>query len=148
MLAGRCLRALSVRQPWADAIVLGYKHVENRKWAPSLATMYRHLDDNPLVIHASKKFDELGARRCRERGMSAADIDRARARCGGFVGDAIFCGILTACSSVWFEGPIGWVLANGRAVEFLPAPGTLGFFPVPLHAVAHLDHAAPLSRLP
>lgn len=41
--------ALSVRQPWAWAIISGGKTIENRSWT----TPYR----GPLLIHAGKAFD-------------------------------------------------------------------------------------------
>jgi hypothetical protein len=41
--------ALSVRQPWADLIMDGWKPVENRTWT----TDYR----GPVIIHAGKKWD-------------------------------------------------------------------------------------------
>lgn len=45
-------KALSVRQPWADLIVDGYKDIENRNWQ----TKYRGL----LLIHAPLKVDMVG----------------------------------------------------------------------------------------
>jgi hypothetical protein len=44
--------ALSVRQPWAWAIVSGYKDVENRSWP----TNYR----GTLFIHAGQRLDRAG----------------------------------------------------------------------------------------
>jgi hypothetical protein len=41
--------ALSVRQPWADLIMGGWKPVENRTWT----TDYR----GPVIIHAGKTWD-------------------------------------------------------------------------------------------
>lgn len=46
------MRALTVRQPWADAIVFGDKTVENRTWA----TSWR----GPLLIHAATQLDRDG----------------------------------------------------------------------------------------
>jgi len=42
------MKALSIRQPWAWAIVAGHKKFENRSWK----TSYR----GPLIIHAGKQF--------------------------------------------------------------------------------------------
>jgi len=47
--------ALSVRQPWANLLVWGLKTIEVRSWS----TNYR----GPLLIHASKKVDEIGNKR-------------------------------------------------------------------------------------
>ena len=48
------MKALSIRQPWADLILSGLKDVENRTWK----TSYRGI----LAIHASKTFDIKGYR--------------------------------------------------------------------------------------
>jgi ASCH domain len=46
------MRALTIQQPWADAIVLGPKRVENRSWpAP------RRLIGQEVALHAGKKID-------------------------------------------------------------------------------------------
>jgi hypothetical protein len=42
------VKALTLTQPWASAIALGYKHVETRSWQ----TAYR----GPIAIHAAKGF--------------------------------------------------------------------------------------------
>jgi len=46
------MKALTICQPWAWAIVHGPKRVENRRWP----TRYR----GPLLIHAGKSHDWLG----------------------------------------------------------------------------------------
>mgnify|MGYP000085348797 CR=1 FL=1 len=46
------MRALTVRQPWAEAIACGAKLVENR----SMGTRYR----GPLAVHAGKGWAEWG----------------------------------------------------------------------------------------
>ena len=53
------MKALTVRQPWADLIVAGVKDVENRSWR----THYR----GPLVIHSAR------------RRPTPADVERAEA---------------------------------------------------------------------
>ncbi len=47
--AGPLVRALTIRQPWAWAVIYGGKDVENRRWR----TAYR----GPLLIHAGKNAD-------------------------------------------------------------------------------------------
>lgn len=49
------MKALSIRQPWADAILFGGKRVENRTWpAPADAVGSR------ILIHAAKAYDPMG----------------------------------------------------------------------------------------
>src|SRR3989344_7853918 len=45
-----CMKALSLKQPWADLIVQGKKIIETRKWR----TNFR----GEFYIHASKSFDK------------------------------------------------------------------------------------------
>lgn len=107
-------RCLSVRQPWAWAIVAGHKPIENRDWE----TDYR----GPLVIHASKT---LG---CEPRNFSGecdmvaylAELEalppEARLS-GGFVGLVELRGCVRAAISPWFTGDVGLEL---RAIEQWP----------------------------
>lgn len=46
------VRAVSVRQPWADAILFGGKRTENRTWALPCAAA-----GNVVLIHAAKSAD-------------------------------------------------------------------------------------------
>lgn len=61
------MRVLTVRQPWAWAIIHGQKDIENR--SRNIAGSYR----GPVAIHAGKAFDFSGAGACRE---IAADYPR------------------------------------------------------------------------
>lgn len=45
------MKALTVKQPWASAIVQGIKDVENRTW--------HTLHTGPLVIHSGKTSDQI-----------------------------------------------------------------------------------------
>lgn len=45
----KALPALTIKQPWAQLIMLGIKDIENRTWA----TEYR----GPIFIHAGQKWD-------------------------------------------------------------------------------------------
>jgi ASCH domain len=47
------VKALTIRQPWAWAVVYAGKDVENRRWQ----TSYR----GPLLIHAAKEDDPAGS---------------------------------------------------------------------------------------
>ena len=46
------MKALTIRQPWADAIVHGTKRTENRTWK----TTHR----GPVLIHAGVAYDPMG----------------------------------------------------------------------------------------
>ena len=47
------MKALSIRQPWAELIVAGLKDIENRTWR----TDYR----GPVLIHAGMKIEPIDA---------------------------------------------------------------------------------------
>ena len=120
--------ALSVRQPWAWAIVPGGKDFENRDWRkpnPGLAFRGR------VAIHASTGMT-------RDEYESAADFMRHSCGVvapqphllvrGGIIGsvdvvDVVrYAGACTAeqRASPWFVGPVGLVLRD-------PAPGDWGY---------------------
>ena len=61
--------AISIKQPWANMIALGYKTIETRKWK----TNYR----GPLLICASKTVDHRAA-------MTAYDLEPERFSRGHF----------------------------------------------------------------
>lgn len=136
------MRALSIRQPWAYAILTGAKPVENRNWPTNVR--------GRVLIHASKK-EERGDvypvlwRVARQLGRSLDDIEidyHARKNLGCIVGVATIADCVTEHPSEWFVGTHGFVM---RDPVFLPEPipckGALGFFYV-LPDVAETVRAA------
>ena len=130
------MKALSIRQPWAELIVAGLKDIENRKWR----TDYR----GPVLIHAGMKIepidDDLRELVKRISGFDlpqAADLPR-----GGIVGQAEIVDVVQSSPSRWFSGPYGFVLANARRLPFRPMPGQPGIFEV----ATACDEAAPQAR--
>lgn len=122
-------KALSVRQPWAWAIIHAGKDVENRSQAA-----LRHMDfsrAHRIAIHASKgmtreEYEYAAAFMRRDLGVPcppAADLLR-----GGIIGSVAVVGIVKESASPWFVGPRGIVLADPRTCDFIPAVGRLGFF--------------------
>lgn len=59
------MKALSLTQPWASMVAIGYKQFETRSWS----TSYR----GPLAIHASKGFP----RSARDFAMSSRHVRQA-----------------------------------------------------------------------
>lgn len=123
-------RALSIRQPWAWAILNADKDIENRSWS----TSYR----GPVAIHASKGLTasefsefiatahEISTVRPFPSGLTVPPIaDFSR---GGIVGVVDIVDCVRRSGSPWFFGPWGFVLENARPVEFIPVRGALGFF--------------------
>ena len=114
------MKALSIQQPWAHAILRSGKDIENRTWT----TSYR----GPLLIHAGKRYDDAGPGdlvRMGERFKPKSD-----AQLGGIVGIVWLGSIVQASASRWFGGPYGWVVGHAQPVPFTPLRGHLGLFNV------------------
>lgn len=121
--------ALSIRQPWAWAIINAGKDIENRDWS----TKFR----GPVCIHAAKgmtqgefdSFVDLSRVMFRE-GLWKGDFipERKALSRGGIVGVCDIVDCVNASESPWFFGRYGFVLKNARPVEFIPVKGALGFF--------------------
>lgn len=118
------MKALSLMQPWAWAVVRGIKDIENRKWA----TKFR----GELLIHASMRWDPIGAIVLRENGVEPPSEKDLAFYFGAFVGKVTVIDCVRWHPSKWFFGPWGFVLEN--PVEFkspVAYPGQLGIFSVP-----------------
>lgn len=124
------MKALSIRQPWAWAILHAGKDIENRAWA----TRYR----GPLLIHAAKgmsrgEYDHFA-------NWHVADLAAAGAvlpaptdlRRGGVIGRVDVVDCVDEHPSPWFRGHWGFVLANPVPFKaFVLMRGQLGLFDSP-----------------
>lgn len=135
------MHALTVKQPWAEAIARHGKTVENRSRRPPA-----HLLGQRIAIHVAQSADQWEYYRGKPRWVheinagyqhmlpvdnwaksQGSDVPHAgriiaTARLVGWVapdGAAWAPGILgiNARESPWFTGPVGWVLANVRALR-------------------------------
>lgn len=126
--------ALSIRQPWAWAILRAGKDIENRDWPTKVR--------GRVLIHASKGMtqDEWadGFETIRSAGRedprelylnfpSFYAIER-----GGIVGEVEIVDCVDESESPWFFGRYGFVLRNPKPLPFVPYKGRLGFFEVAL----------------
>lgn len=122
------MKALSIRQPWAWAIIHAGKDIENRSWG----TSYR----GPMLIHAAKGLtrpeynDFVDTYRALIREMPHIpepprfdELPR-----GGIVGRVRMIDCVLASASPWFFGKFGFVLADPTPLPFRPVRGMLGFF--------------------
>ena len=115
------MKALSIQQPWAWAILHAGKDVENRTWG----TNFR----GEILIHAGKKFDERG-HEWLYRFLNRKVLAGCNYQKGGIVGKVEIIDCVTEMDSPWFFGPYGLVLANPVPLDFYPCKGKLGFFEV------------------
>ena len=106
--------ALTIRQPWAWAIIHAGKNVENRSWS----TDHR----GPLVIHAGRRIDPNGVARLRELGLDPPD--ETEILVGGIIGQVELTGVRRDDPSRWaVPGAYHWQLADARALPFEPLRG-------------------------
>jgi hypothetical protein len=112
--------ALSVRQPWAWAIIAGGKDVENRSWN----SRYR----GPLLIHAGRALDPDGFAELQARGLEPpAQLVR-----GAIIGQVRLVDVVRDHESSWAEpGAFHFLLADPVAFAHpRPCRGMLGLFRV------------------
>jgi hypothetical protein len=122
------VKALSIRQPWAWAIVTGRKPVENRDWSTSFR--------GRVLIHAGKRIDD-GAVFLPEGASEYCPRDEDLPL-GGIVGVATIVDCVTAHPSPWFVGRFGFVFKDARPLPLVPCRGQLGFFDVPADVAERL----------
>jgi hypothetical protein len=156
------VKALSLRQPWANAVLYLGKHIENRRWS----TKFR----GDFLIHAAKGMtkaelssalefceDVLGNSRCFD---VIRELSRVSLKFGGIVGRArlvdviaprpefVLTGVeshyppsVTRTPDLWrwhMREQYGFVLADVAPLPFIPCKGELGFFDVPAQVMAEV----------
>lgn len=125
-------RALSIQQPWADAILHGTKRVENRTWrrAPNAELGW-------VWVHAPAGHDKAGELWMREQGLHMPPVDVPRSALIGLAYiHTINNGALDA-SDPWAFGPWCWCIGEVIALdEPVPCKGALGLWTVPDAALA------------
>ena len=119
--------ALSVRQPWAWAIICAGKDIENRSWH---AVNHGLRQRGRICIHAAKGMtrDEYeGAADFMARiGVTCpapADLTRS-----AIIGSVEVVDVVSESNSPWFCGPRGLVLRNPEACPPIRCIGALGYF--------------------
>ena len=126
--------ALSVRQPWAWAIIHAGKDIENRSWQ---AVNHGLKKRGRIAIHASKGMGKEEYESAHDYineclAASPASVLRCPAAIdllrGGIIGSVDVVDVVTASDSMWFMGPRGLMLRNPVACDFVPSVGQLGYF--------------------
>jgi hypothetical protein len=125
------MKALSIRQPWAWAIIHAGKDIENRSWP----TRFR----GRFLVHASGSMSRKEYEDCLNvlhrisligpfpAGLALpafGELER-----GGIIGSVDLVDCFEDHWSPWFCGdPYAFVLANPEPLPFRPVRGSLGFF--------------------
>lgn len=115
------LPAISVRQPWAWAILHAGKNVENRSWSVPEKYLGR-----PLFLHAGKKREW----ECEKYLRDALGLDvPGHLPLGGIVGLVQFGSVVESAASTWAErGMKNWIITAAHPLVFHPCAGSLHFF--------------------
>ena len=155
------MRALSIRQPWAWAILHAGKDIENRDWKGYGGKLGRdkgfrgdvliHASQRPNPTRLVREGEEFSAF-CRERRITLPDGEHPGVLscrdlfrdCGGIVGIARIVDIRPngeAPASRWaIPGLLGLVLAQVEAFpQMVPCNGARGFWTVPPGVQALVD---------
>lgn len=112
------LFALTLWQPWANAIVLGPKRLENRDWRPP-PTLIGHV----IALHAGKVWDKVGAKIIAAELWSGCPSAPVFDRISAIIGLARIVRVVEDSGDPWFSGPIGWELGDVRSVRPRPCRG-------------------------
>lgn len=120
------MKALSIKQPWAWAILHAGKNIENRP----RRTNYR----GTIAVHASLKLFPGWEEYYPNRALKVPPLeDLSIGAIIGFV-DIVDC--VEDSRSKWFLGPFGYVLENPQPLRRpVPCKGALGLWEVPAAVV-------------
>jgi hypothetical protein len=132
--------ALSIRQPWPWHILYSGKDIENRNWPTRVR--------GRVLIHASKGMTrdeyEDGQDPLWSRGGPTIELPPLwELPRGGIVGSVEIVDCVEVSDSAWFVGRFGFVLRDPKPQPFVPWPGKLGFFDVPVSALLSSPVGAP-----
>lgn len=113
------MKALSIKQPWAAAIIYGGKDIENRKWTTPLR--------GEILIHAGQTFDDKAPA---DLMRWYWELPREQRERGGIIGRVEIKDVIKTSESKWFQGPFGFVLSGAKELPFRKVRGQLRFFEV------------------
>jgi hypothetical protein len=117
------MKALSIKQPWAYAILNKGKDIENRKWK----TKFR----GNFLIHAAKTTALNAPLELHNEWLTAYERGEDSAMLGGVVGVVELVDCLESTNSKWHQqGLWGFVLREPVKLPFRPLKGMLSFFEV------------------
>jgi hypothetical protein len=121
------VKCLSVKQPWAWAIMAGLKDVENRSWEPYERVRGQRVKvRGRLLIHASARPDDEGRRFIASLGVQTPrDLPN-----GVILGSVVLADVVTNSTSPWADpGQKHWLVRDPIPWPApIPALGKLGLW--------------------
>lgn len=136
------MKALSIRQPWAWAIIHAGKDIENRDWPTNLR--------GRIAIHASAtwpkpdyEIDVDVIRRITGKPVPPRD----EFMLGAIIGTVNLTNCVGSSRSPWFFGDYGFALADPIPLATpIPFKGVLGFWEVPKDLIFNICERCGRSR--
>jgi hypothetical protein len=122
-------RAISVRQPYAWAIIHGGKDVENRSQRAAL--QFKPAIGERVLIHASKRMtaDEYAAAVAFMASIGVRCPQREALQFGGVIGSVFVRDIVSRSNSPWIrKSATALVLTDAWPQPFMPVHGQTGLF--------------------
>lgn len=123
------MKALTIKQPWAELIMRHGKDVENRTWA----TKFRgHVAIHSSQTHSWKEFQAAQALiRDRSCGVDPEYLKGKLSHMGAILGTAEIHDCVESSESPWFCGPYGFLLTDVRPLARpIYCKGKLGLWTV------------------
>ena len=121
--------AISVRQPYAWAIIHGDKDVENRSQRAAL--QFKPAVGARLLIHASKRMtaDEYAVAVAFMAKLGVRRPQREELQFGGVIGSVFVRDIVSRSDSPWFrKSATALLFGDARPEPFMPVRGQTGLF--------------------
>jgi hypothetical protein len=142
------LKALTLRQPWAWTVFHTGKDMENRTWPAKIrGTVAIHAaEEQPSGVYEnSKKFIRGILAKLGIKGVRIPSYDRLDK--GAIIGLVDIVDCVSESDSPWFEGPIGYKLANPRLLpRAIPCKGKRRFFTVPPEVEAEIEAMGMMAK--
>jgi ASCH domain-containing protein len=115
------MKAISIRQPWAQLVIEGIKDIENRNWF----TKYR----GKLYIHAAKTFERDAAEQLliSHPHLKQIIFDSTKLL-GCVIGHVEMKNCVQFHPSEWFQGKYGFVLQGPKKMKPYYIKGKLNIF--------------------
>jgi hypothetical protein len=133
-------KVLSIKQPWAWLICMGYKDIENRGWRIGRKPGYHDISfelklPSRIYVHAGKQPDySWGGEDLIKRILTVTQYNNyqilsAHFPLGAVIGEVDITACVKESDSPWFVGLYGFVLSHPIIYDNpIPCSGNLGFF--------------------
>ncbi len=128
------MKAISIQQPWAWAIIHAGKDIENRSWS----TSYR----GDIVVHATRMQEAWKL----PPGVRVPEPHELVLR--SVIGIVEIADVVSQSGSRWFTGPVGFVLRNPRPLrQPIPCPGNQRIWELPPRVARAIDLGLGSSKI-